>query len=118
MPELADRVKETSTTSGYGTITLGGAAAGFQTFSAGFLVGDRVTYCIVDGTNWEIGIGTLLTSSTISRDNVIKSVSADKDADGHINCSASSKDVFATLPACCVQSRGRVIATARGMNWS
>ena len=54
---LADRVKETTTTTGTGTYTLGGAATGFESFAA---VGNGNTtyYCCTDGTNFEVGIGT------------------------------------------------------------
>ena len=54
---LADRVQETTTTTGTGTITLAGAVAGFQSFS---VVGNGNTtyYTIVNGNNWEVGIGT------------------------------------------------------------
>jgi hypothetical protein len=52
-----DRVKETTTTTGTGTITLAGAVSGFQAFSE---IGDGNTtyYTIVSGTDWEVGIGT------------------------------------------------------------
>lgn len=71
MPKYADRVKETvSGTPGTGTITLGGASSGYQTFSAGFE--DKpcvVGYAIEDGTSWEVGKGTLnSTGTTLTRD--------------------------------------------------
>ena len=56
---LADRVKETTTTAGTGTVTLAGAATGFQSFA---VIGDGNTtfYAIVAqvGNEWEVGIGT------------------------------------------------------------
>ena len=60
---LADRVQETTTTSGTGTITLAGAVAGFQSFS---VVGNGNTtyYTIVNGNNWEVGIGTYTSAGT------------------------------------------------------
>jgi len=72
---LNDRVKETTTTTGQGTISLGGAATGFETFVTG--IGDtNTTYYIIahesDGT-WEIGIGTVADASpdTLARTTVI-----------------------------------------------
>ena len=59
IPVLKDRVKETTTTTGTGTITLAGAETGFQSFS---VVGDGSTtyYCITDDVNFEVGIGVYL----------------------------------------------------------
>ena len=72
---LSDRIKETSTTSGTGAVTLGSAYGGFQTFASGIGDGNKTYYGIEDGVNWEIGIGTYtLSSNSISRD-VVLSVS-------------------------------------------
>ena len=68
-----DRVKETTTTTGTGTITLAGAVSGFQAFSE---IGDGNTtyYTIVSGTDWEVGIGTYtLSGTTLSRDTILES---------------------------------------------
>ena len=72
---LKDRVKETSTTAGTGTVTLDGAVTGFQAFSA---VGDgnSTYYAIVDNATgaWEVGIGTYTSSgTTLSRTTVLSS---------------------------------------------
>ena len=65
MPRFADRVQETTTTTGTGAYTLGGAVAGFQTFASGFGSGSSmVGYAITDGTSWEVGKGTFNGTTT------------------------------------------------------
>jgi len=92
---LNDRVQETTTTTGTGTITLGGATIGYQSFSA---IGNANTtyYNITDGTNWEVGIGTYTSSgTTLSRDTVLSS----SNSGSLVNFPAGSKNVFCTYPA-------------------
>ena len=94
---VKDRVKETTTTTGTGTVTLGGAAAGFQSFTA---IGDGNTtyYTIYDqpAGEWEVGIGTYTASgTTLSRDTVLSS----SNAGSLVNFGAGSKAVFCTNPA-------------------
>lgn len=92
---LADRVQETTTTTGTGTVTLAGAATGYQTFAA---VGDgNSTYYTITGTTeWEVGIGTYTSSgTTLSRTTVISS----SNSGSLVNFSAGSKNVFVTYPA-------------------
>lgn len=88
----ADRVKEVTTSTGTGTITLAGAATGFQTFAAGFTVGATLPYCIVDASgNWETGIGALASATTLTR-GVVKS----SNGGSLVSFGAGSKDVFCT----------------------
>ena len=62
MVKLVNRAKMTTPTTGTGTITLGSASSGYQTFAAaGIVAGDVVRYVIEDSGNWEIGVGTYLT---------------------------------------------------------
>ena len=96
---LHDRVKESTTTTGTGTIDLDGAIGGFKTFVAGIGTTNRTYYAIVvrTTTEFEIGLGTVTDASTdtLSRDNVISS----SNGDAKVSFSAGTKDVFCTLPA-------------------
>ena len=92
---VKDRVQETSTTTGTGTLTLAGAVAGFQSFS---VIGDANTtyYAIVMDSSFEIGIGTYTSSgTTLSRTTVLES----SNAGSLVNFSAGTKSVFVTYPA-------------------
>lgn len=112
---FADRVKETTTTTGTGSVTLAGAAAGFDAFQDVFAVGDPVCYAIVNSTTeWEVGIGTLSSTTVLARSEVISNSSGTTTA---INFGAGTKDVFCSPPASFVQqlvSRGVSIALASG----
>jgi hypothetical protein len=95
---VKDRVKETSTTAGTGTLTLAGAASGFRSF-ADIGNGNTTYYAIVDSTanTWEVGIGTYTSSgTTLSRDTILSNSSGTTSA---INFASNSKDVFVTYPA-------------------
>ena len=92
---VKDRVQETSTTTGTGTLTLAGAVAGFQSFS---VIGNANTtyYAIVMDSSFEIGIGTYTSSgTTLSRTTVLES----SNAGSLVNFSAGTKSVFCTYPA-------------------
>ena len=97
MSMLAARVKETTTTTGTGTLSLGGAVAGYQTFVAG--IGDLQPcyYTITEGNNWEVGIGTVTdgTPDTLSRTTIL----ASSNAGAALNLAAGTKDVFVDAPA-------------------
>ena len=95
---LADRVRETTTTSGTGTVTLAGAISGFQSFAV-IGNGNQTFYTIVDSVanTWEVGVGTYTASgTTLSRDEVLSNSSG---TTNKINFASNSKDVFVTYPA-------------------
>jgi hypothetical protein len=94
---LADRVQETTATTGTGTITLAGAATGFQSFSV-IGNGNTTFYTIADqsGSNWEVGIGTYTSAgTTLSRNTVLSS----SNSGSLVNFGAGTKNVFVTYPA-------------------
>ena len=94
---VKDRVRETTTTTGTGTITLGGAATGFQSFS---VIGNAnttfYTIQLANTNEWEVGVGTYtLSGTTLSRDTILES----SNSGSAVNFSAGTKDVFVTYPA-------------------
>ena len=92
---IADRVKETTTTTGTSTYTLAGAVDGFQSFAA---VGNGNTtyYACTDGTDYEVGIGTYTASgTTLARTTIIES----SNSDAAVNWGSGEKDIFVTVPA-------------------
>lgn len=93
---LADRVKDTTTTTGTGTVTLSGTApTGFQNFSV-IGNGNTTYYTISGGSQWEVGIGTYSsTGPTLARTTVLSS----SNSDAPVDFSAGVKDVFVTLPS-------------------
>ena len=109
MPKLADRVKETSTTTGTGAVSLGGASVGYRAFSAAFVSTDQVYYCIEGGAEWEVGIGTLASGSpwTLAR----TAVMASSNAGALVNFSAGDKSVFCTASAVSFPLTSPTIAT-------
>jgi len=91
---VKDRVRETSTTTGTGTFTLAGAVSGFQTFSSAIGNTNTTYYTIINGTEWETGLGTVA-AGTLARTTVLES----SNAGSAVNFTAGTKDVFGTYPA-------------------
>jgi hypothetical protein len=96
---INDRVQETTTTTGTGTVDLNGALTGFESFISAIGNGNTTYYAIASegSTQFEVGIGTVTSGSpnTLSRDTVISS----SNSDALVNFSAGTKTVFCTLPA-------------------
>ena len=93
--EIADRVKETTTTTSTGTYALAGAVDGFQSFAA---VGNGNTtyYACTDGTDYEVGIGSFtLSGNTLTRVTILES----SNSDAAVNWGAGTKEIFVTVPA-------------------
>ena len=92
---INDRVKETTSTVGTGTVTLSGAQLGFQSFSSGIGASNSTYYTIALGSQWEVGIGSLTNATTFTRDTVISS----SNASALVSFSTGIKDIFCSLPA-------------------
>lgn len=94
---IADRVKETTTSTGTSDLGLGGAATGgFQTFATGIGANNTCYYAVSDGTNWEVGLGTLNGAGTTLARTTVYASSA---GTSKVSLAAGTKDVFATYPA-------------------
>tara|TARA_R100001224_G_scaffold104016_1_gene77020 strand:+ start:165 stop:1115 length:951 start_codon:yes stop_codon:yes gene_type:complete len=95
---IKDRVKETTTTTGTGAISLGGAATNFVTFSSVLSDADTTYYAIVDTSNsaFEVGLGTYASSgNTITRTTVL----ASSNSGSAVNLQAGTKSIFCAFPA-------------------
>jgi hypothetical protein len=94
---LADRVQETTTTTGTGSVTLAGAVTGYQSFAV-IGNGNTTFYTIADqgGANWEVGIGTYSTTGpTLARTTVL----ASSNSGSLVSFTAGTKTVFVTYPS-------------------
>jgi hypothetical protein len=95
---LKDRVLETCTAPGTGTVTLLGATTGYQTFLSAIGNANTTYYTIADqtGSNWEVGIGTYTSASnTLTRTTVL----ASSNGGSLTNFSSGTQNVFVTYPA-------------------
>ena len=93
---VADRVQETTNSSGTGAYTLGGAVAGFQTFDTALSNGDTLYYAITNNADFEVGLGTYNASGgTIARTTVFTS----SNSNNAVNWGVGTKNIFLTYPA-------------------
>lgn len=93
---LADRVQETSFSTGTGTINLAGALSGYRTFDSAIGIGNNTYYCITNAAagQWEVGVGTV-GSATLARIAVYSS----SNSNALVNFSSGGLLVFCTYPA-------------------
>jgi hypothetical protein len=116
---IADRVQETTVTTGTGTINLGGAVPGCQTFISGVGTANQCNYCILSGDNlnWETGIGTVTsgTPNTLSRSIILSS----SNSNAAVSLTGTST-VFLTEPATALRNRlaSPVVAPTAAANWT
>lgn len=110
----ADRVKDSTTTTGTGNLTLSGTApTGYQNFNAAFGTNVRFFYAVssASGAEWEVGQGYLSASTTLVRERILSS----SNSNAAVSFSAGTNDVFVTFPsylAADVTPKGRVFAIA------
>jgi hypothetical protein len=92
MPFLFDRVKETTTTTGTGNLTLGGAVSGFRTFASVLSSSDTVYYVIEEPSTgaWETGVGTFTSPTTLAR----TTINSSSNSNNAVNLAAGTKYVF------------------------
>lgn len=113
MANFADRVQETTTTAGSGTITLGGAVAGFNSFAQAFASGTpNVAYRLLDGVAWEVGYGTF-TTGFLSRDSVLASTNAN----AQLVLSGGSVSVVCTAPAATITAAHQAALVLMAQNY-
>lgn len=95
--QLQDRVLETASSPGTGTVTLLGASLGYQSFDDALTSGNTTYYTIADlgGANWEVGIGTFTSPDQLTRDTIL----ASSNAGSAVNFSSGTQNVFITYPA-------------------
>lgn len=93
----ADRVKDTTTTTGTGSVTLSGTApTGFRNFASVMANSDTCFYCIEGGAEWEVGLGTYVSATpALARTTVLSS----SNAGAAVNFGAGTKNVFITIAA-------------------
>jgi hypothetical protein len=112
---LGDRIKETSISTGTGTINLDGPVSNFRGFVSGIGTGNPCYYTIVHQTvaEWEVGIGTVTDAApdTLSRTSVL----ASSNAGALVNFSAGTKDVFVTIPAVAITGKRQIWIDAASM---
>ena len=118
---LKDRVKETTATTGTGTINLAGAVTGFEGFVSAVGSGNVCYYAVLDANDsaWEVGIGTVIDASpdTLSRTTILES----SNSDNAITLTSGTHTVFLTYPAdksVYRNTNDQIVATSSGVVFS
>lgn len=117
MTYFADRVSDSTTSTGTGSITLAGTSStGFRTFAAGFGTAPvYVEYCITDATTgaFEIGVGLFNGTTGLTRETVY----ASSNSNNLVSFAAGTKTVFATASARQISRAniGRTLAAINGL---
>ena len=93
--QLADRVQQTGTANTTVSFNLSGSVSGYQSFSSAITTGNTTYYAASDGTNWEVGVGTLTSSSLLTRTTIISS----SNSGSAVSTFGSSINIFVTQPA-------------------
>lgn len=108
--KYGDRVQETFSTTGTGTISLAGAATGYQTFSSVLSNGDTCYYAATDGTNWEVGLGTYASGgNTLARTTVLNS----SNSGAAVNWLSGVKNIWLDLPAAALPTASGVTGSGQ-----
>jgi hypothetical protein len=115
---FADRVMETTTSTGTGNLTTAGAVAGYRTCNAAFGTNVSFEACIeaVDGSgvptgDWEVSVCHLSASTTLVRGLLLSSSTGSA-----VNFSAGTKRIFNVYPANEVRTTGNAYAMSRGLD--
>jgi len=96
MPYIADRVVETTTTTGTGSYTLAGAKTGYRSFATAFGSSSlSVLYTVSNGTDWEVVVGTFNGTTGLTRDTIQSS----SNSGNAVDWGAGSKDVWCDASA-------------------
>ena len=113
MPYVADRVQETTSTAGTGTVTLAGAVTGYRTFATAFGSSSTVvTYLLVSGNDWEVGEGVFNGTTSLTRALIRSSSNS-----GNAITLAGTSNVYCTAPAALLEKSniGYQVALSTGL---
>ena len=92
--QLADRVQQTGTANTTVSFNLSGSVSGYQSFSSAITTGNTTYYAASDGTNWEVGIGTLTSTTLLTRTTILASSNS-----GSAVTFSGTVTVFVTYPS-------------------
>ncbi len=114
MPYIADRVQETTATTGTGAVTLAGAVSGYQSFASAFgAAALTVQYLLVSGSAWEVGKGTFNGTTGMTRDFVRSSSNA-----GALITLAGTSNVYCTASAALIDNANIGLQIAQAKGWA